>query len=334
MDLSIIVPIFNTEITKLVRCLDSIAQIGQVCFECILVDDGSADYVKTFCKEYAGRDPRFIYCRKENGGVSSARNLGIATARGRYICFVDSDDAIDPTYYSLPAKLDFQYDIIITDLLEIFGKRESLWSAFDQQGEISCETALFQACLEDKLNGPVCKFIRSDFLHNAGVCFREQLIHGEDAAFLFDMLCSRPSIYYFPGVSYYYFHDYANGRERFLRNPRRCVEDEIFLYELAVACIYEFDFAPEDRLALIANRKQRLIQGLFRRVLDGVECKIEMNAINSIVTKGIIRMREDQSARLDAATQLRKILLMCFRGGIMQGIVLIRRLYHGKKGIR
>ena len=334
MDLSIIVPIFNTEITKLARCLDSIAQIDEVCFECILVDDGSADYVEYFCREYADRDPRFLYCRKENGGVSSARNLGIRTARGRYICFVDSDDMIDPAYYSLPKKLDYQYDLIITDLLEVVGKRESRWSAFDQQGEISCETTFSKACFEGRLNGPVCKFIRSDFLHHAGIRFREQMIHGEDAAFLFDLLRCRPSIYYYPGTSYYYFHDYENGRKRFLRNPRRCVEDEIVLYELAVACIYESDFAQEDRLELIANRKENLIFGLFGRVLDAIESNIPMNLISSSVDRGIIRLREDSSARLDVNIQLRGFLLRYFRGSIMRGMVLFRRIYHYLKGIR
>lgn len=90
---SIIVPVYNTE-RYLRPCLDSILAQTYTDFEAIIVDDGSNDGSAAICKEYSERDNRFSYYRKENGGVSSARNLGIEKARGEWLLFIDSDDVL------------------------------------------------------------------------------------------------------------------------------------------------------------------------------------------------------------------------------------------------
>ncbi len=102
--ISIIVPIYNCE-KYLCRCLDSIKAQIYADFEAILVDDGSSDKSAEICKEYANKDERFIYIFKENGGVSSARNLGLDRATGDYLAFVDGDDEILPDFLSSLAKI-------------------------------------------------------------------------------------------------------------------------------------------------------------------------------------------------------------------------------------
>lgn len=91
---SIIVPIYNTE--KYVgKCIESLMNQTYKNAEIILVDDGSTDSSVLICKEFQKKDNRIKIYTKENGGVSSARNLGIQNATGKYLCFCDSDD-----YYS------------------------------------------------------------------------------------------------------------------------------------------------------------------------------------------------------------------------------------------
>lgn len=91
--ISIIVPVYNAE-EYLVRCLDSLIEQSYHKLEIILIDDGSADKSENICMEYANKDNRIKYYRKENGGAASARNFGIGKATGKYIGFVDSDDII------------------------------------------------------------------------------------------------------------------------------------------------------------------------------------------------------------------------------------------------
>src|SRR5665647_1387418 len=96
--ISIIVPVYNVEL-YIRECLDSILTQTFKDFEVILVNDGSTDQSGDICNEYAKNDKRIKVAHKDNGGVSSARNVGIKLAQGDYIGFVDSDDRIDENMY-------------------------------------------------------------------------------------------------------------------------------------------------------------------------------------------------------------------------------------------
>ena len=92
---SVIVPIYKVE-QYLRKCVDSILNQTWKDFELLLVDDGSPDQCPGICDEYAGRDSRVRVIHKPNGGLVSARNAGLAAARGDYICYVDGDDWVKP----------------------------------------------------------------------------------------------------------------------------------------------------------------------------------------------------------------------------------------------
>lgn len=110
--ISVVVPIYQVK-KYLSKCIDSI--IGQTYenIEIILVDDGSTDGSGELCDEYREKDSRVIVFHKENGGLSSARNVGIDHAHGEYIAFIDSDDWVDPRY------LEVLYNIIVDEQCEI-----------------------------------------------------------------------------------------------------------------------------------------------------------------------------------------------------------------------
>lgn len=90
---SVIVPVYNVE-KYLRKCIDSILGQTYENIEIILVDDGSLDNCPAICDEYAEKDKRITVIHKENGGLSSARNVGIDIANGKFISFVDSDDYV------------------------------------------------------------------------------------------------------------------------------------------------------------------------------------------------------------------------------------------------
>lgn len=96
--ISIIVPVYKVE-KYLDTCMESIVGQTYSDIEIILVDDGSPDNCPRMCDEWAARDSRIKVVHKINGGLSSARNAGLAIAKGEYIGFVDSDDYINDTMY-------------------------------------------------------------------------------------------------------------------------------------------------------------------------------------------------------------------------------------------
>lgn len=118
--ISVIIPIYNVE-KYLRRCLDSVKNQTFQDWEAICVNDGSPDNSAAILEEYAAQDARFKIVNKENGGLSDARNAGMAVATGDYILYLDSDDFIHPQTmeiaYSLALRdgsdiVSFTYDRI------------------------------------------------------------------------------------------------------------------------------------------------------------------------------------------------------------------------------
>ncbi len=97
--ISVIIPVYNGE-KYLSEAVESL--LNQPCkdLEIIIVNDGSKDNTDIICKNLAGQYDNINYINKENGGVSSARNLGIQNAKGKYISFLDSDDVWTKNFYS------------------------------------------------------------------------------------------------------------------------------------------------------------------------------------------------------------------------------------------
>ena len=94
---SVIVPVYKVE-PYLNRCVDSIVSQTYTNLDIILVDDGSPDGCPAVCDAWAEADPRIRVVHKQNGGLSDARNAGLAIANGDFIAFIDSDDFVAPTF--------------------------------------------------------------------------------------------------------------------------------------------------------------------------------------------------------------------------------------------
>ena len=116
---SIIVPVYKAD-KYIYRCVDSILAQTLSDIEILLIDDGSPDKSGIICDEYAHRDPRIKVFHKDNGGVSSARNVGIDNARGEWISFVDADDWIEPETIETCINAAEGYEMIRFGMKSIF----------------------------------------------------------------------------------------------------------------------------------------------------------------------------------------------------------------------
>ena len=127
--ISIVVPVYNAE-KELQRCVDSIFRQSFSNWELLLIDDGSRDSSSALCDRLGAQDTRVRVWHKENGGVSSARNLGICKAEGEYLFFTDSDDTLFPDtlatlYQKAPAR------IFRCAVLHIWwNRRKNVWITF------------------------------------------------------------------------------------------------------------------------------------------------------------------------------------------------------------
>ena len=117
--IDIIIPVYNTQLDDLKRCLDSIVNQTYRDYKVYIIDDGSNKKTKEFLDNY--KYDNFIIKHTSNNGISSARNLGIDLSSSKYITFVDSDDTIKRTFLEEAFKIieDNNLDIIIGGYNEI-----------------------------------------------------------------------------------------------------------------------------------------------------------------------------------------------------------------------
>ncbi|BDW93817.1 glycosyltransferase family 2 protein [Allomuricauda sp. XS_ASV26] len=98
--ISVVVPVYNVE-EYLRKCIDSILAQTYKNLELILINDGSKDNGGAICDDYAKKDDRVIVVHQKNKGLSGARNTGLGLVKGEYLSFVDSDDWIEPSMFSV-----------------------------------------------------------------------------------------------------------------------------------------------------------------------------------------------------------------------------------------
>ena len=185
---SIIVPVYNCT-KSLNYCAQSVLQQTYPDWQLILVDDGSSDGSGELCDRLAAENERIQVIHKPNGGVSSARNVGVDVATGEYIVFCDSDDYLEPDYLEV--------------LLETAKNNPDcghIWCCFQtvtgyqkENAVPNCSAAenIQRYTLQDYMTlhemwldaGPWNKLYRSDIIKSSGVRFPEDLSLGEDWLF-------------------------------------------------------------------------------------------------------------------------------------------------------
>lgn len=179
--LSVIVPVFNAEKT-LRRCVDSVLSQKMADFEVILVDDGSKDSSAAICDVYAQEDPRVKVLRQENKGVSTARNVGLDSAAGDWICFVDSDDYVSEDYF--PEEFDDSKDLYVLNWMNFGGNtgQEEFFKSGPVKGERVAEffgKNMFKLALE----APWAKFYKRQIIEKNNLRFDSRIKLGEDCVF-------------------------------------------------------------------------------------------------------------------------------------------------------
>ncbi len=119
--IDIIIPVYNTPLNDLERCLNSILKQTYTNYKVYIIDDGSNDITKNYLDDFVKNKDNFIVKHIENGGVSNARNLGIDISNSKYIAFVDADDTLEKEFLKEAYELieDNNLDLIVGGYNEI-----------------------------------------------------------------------------------------------------------------------------------------------------------------------------------------------------------------------
>lgn len=202
--ISIIIPVYNTE-KYIRRCIDSVIAQSYSDWELILVDDGSTDGSGEICDEYAEKDERIRVFHKANGGVSSARNVGLDNANGEWVSFVDSDDWVENSYLSNYVDViskDVQLVVqgiildknisVVVDLPKLSGiDRKNLVTLLENTNDVN--------------NGYIVhKAFKTKIIDDRDIRFNEYICFAEDGLFFFNYLNYVEKINVTDRVAYHY----------------------------------------------------------------------------------------------------------------------------------
>ena len=203
--ISIIVPVYGVE-KYLDKCIRSIVNQTYSNLEIILVDDGSPDRCPEICDEWSRKDTRINVIHRENGGVSAARNTGIAVATGSFIAFVDSDDAVVSTMCEkvMQAFMENSADIVVFNLDRVTENGKSIGGTESLTiGMLSREDAL-RNLVRGKINDYMCNKVYRRSLFD-GIRFSEHRICYEDMDITYRLFLKAERIYCLTDQLYLYY---------------------------------------------------------------------------------------------------------------------------------
>lgn len=267
--LSIIIPVYNAD-PYLKQCLDSILNQTFRDYEVIAINDGSTDNSLEILNAYAATHSEIHIIDQRNSGVSKARNVGIATAQGKFITFIDADDIIRPNYLS-----HFQYDdtygwqIQGYELNYISNESKNKSVCPKRTAPCSLKSAFEEAELTKTSRGPYLKLFLNSVIQKYAIRFDERLSYGEDAIFVKEYLLHCGPIAYCIAQSDYIYnhypvstslvHRYHDPRLRYLATSKDY--DLFFKLQAKLGTFSQdavFDFIRERALEMYDELKKAL----------------------------------------------------------------------------
>lgn len=283
--ITIIVPVYNVEI-YLPHCINSILAQTFTDWELLLVDDGSPDRSGEICDEYAKTDKRIRVFHKKNGGVSSARNLGLDNAHGKWVTFVDADDYILPDFIKglyKPIETGEPVDFVHGGCCNV------------ENGHIIGVNQSYENYIgEDpgyvfkKFRGlTVSKLFSLENVNRGGdglpLRFDEKMKIAEDMAFTLDYLMSVKRYAFVEEKGYCYRVDNMSSATKSKNTAMYETELHSFrhLYESTISYIQKYNLGIEDSYLRFQQRGNQLFSTIFLLYVGNINRKERIFHLNN-----------------------------------------------------
>ena len=254
-EISIIVPCYN-QAEYMDECLQSVLEQTYVDWECIMVNDGSSDNTEEIALRWQNKDSRFIYLKKENGGLSNARNYGIRKATGKFILPLDCDDKIGQDYISLAIEVfNLRRNVgVVYCKANFFDKYTGKWKlpSFDKR-YLLCSNHIFCSGI----------FLKDDWVKVGG--YDENMKQGwEDWEFWINLLYTlNKDAYRINYTGFYYRRKDNSMGDNVINSEKKQSEIYKYVYNKHKP-LYDFNFQHP----IIAYKKIMLLEKKFKPLIQ------------------------------------------------------------------
>lgn len=290
--ITVIVPVYNVE-NYLERCIDSIINQTYKKLEILLINDGSKDKSGEICDDYAKKDDRIKVIHKENGGVSSARNIGLEKARGEYISFIDADDWIEKNMYEEMLKRIEESNVKMVRCSyykEYDEKQEALEHIYKENQKINLKherQKVIELLISGRLHAYLPLLLIKKSVISKNLKFNTQVAMREDMIWLIDLVCSLQS-FYIDITPYYHYYQNPNSATNSKKFEERNIKNMLVVYDE----IYKI---LERNELLNIKLKELLAFSFFSRISSEVTTWIKENKKRDL----LIYLTEGESFRRD-----------------------------------
>lgn len=309
--ISVIVPVYNVE-KFLPRCLDSLLAQTFPDFEILLIDDGSKDRSGDICDKYALKDQRIRVFHKENGGVASARQLGVDEARGEYSIHADADDWIESNMLCDMVDKIGNADILVTDY---YHNSKLGGQKYMRQKDCATSEELLEAIVKGEVFGSLWhKLLRRNLYQS--IEFNTDLTFCEDQLLLFKILTS----YKCKVINLHkaYYHYVYNDSSITQRTDREYFDNKIKYEDYALQVLSPMCFR-HIRDIFVLDRLRSYSDPIQRKIYTNSEFKVILGRLPNAYTKryGVYFLFVKHILLLiqffKVPVCLKKILVRCFR---------------------
>lgn len=244
--ISVVIPVYNIE-KYLERCLKTVTGQTYQNIQIILIDDGSADNSLQMCNQWKQKDERIEVYHQPNGGVSSARNLGIEKALGEWIIFVDGDDWIEPDMLKrmYDRAIETGADMAVCSFVLEDGEKSGISSVFKAEGipqvisgKQAVESRLNRRDAYDVTNSPCNKLFRKKILDEHKLSFPVKRVMAEDMLFVIKAMLEVKRCVLLPDALYHYFIG-RGGNSHSKKDSMKSVRDDIELRIIRTKYLYQ-----------------------------------------------------------------------------------------------
>ena len=314
MKLSLIVTAYNLEIDILLRCINSINEFiknNDYFVEVIVIDDGSEVFFSEQYKETL-KEFDIHYVRKNNGGVSSARNLGLKLATGDYITFIDGDDYISSDCIEIENFAET--DLLILDmLLEENATRKLVRYNFIDKNTHYLNDFVNELIASDNMNSACAKFFKKKIIDENEITFDESMNTAEDQAFVIDYIQQIQRIKYINSIFYHYVRHSSSGEKRGLGNVKKTVTSLEKIRRKKISLVND-----DENLIKVIN--SLYIEKLFRGIVFLKELNIEKyDKLFSEYAKVV-------DNRINFKAKIEKFILIGNKSYIFKGILCLKKV--------
>lgn len=229
--ISVIIPLYNAEL-YIARCLDSVLKQSYDDIEIIIVDDHSSDGSISIVEQYQHQHPNIRLLRhNSNLGLMTTRCDGCATAKGDFLMFVDSDDALpqDAVKMLVDKQRQTDADIVLGDLLKLYvnGRTERRMGSLDKTADVE---DVIEALIEEKIVHSLCgKLFRTKLFKNENLRKFDNLTIAEDGCLLYQLLAFTNKVASVGNITYFYYENKASSSFRVY--GEREIENIIIAYK-------------------------------------------------------------------------------------------------------